>query len=232
MLLSSWFQHDLSYLSNIGVSNADDISVGEGSSSAMTYKRHATFRQEAEHNYLASAEKIRNRSVPFTVSRLVWNWWNHSINRLIQRQPSSQRQYAIGDAVGIKIPRIDRTGLDDRVLRCKVRSRLQFGSGTVYELQSAFGVVDRKYSAASLVPQDHVVFPELESLDIAQIEGANSLSLREIAQQMAQVESSSNLRRFCMCKTQCKTKKCSCKKAKIPCSSLCHPNSKICRNHD
>lgn len=59
-----------------------------------------------------------------------------------------------------------------------------------------------------------------------------TLSLREIAQQMAQVESSSNSRRFCMCKTQCKTKKCSCKKAKIPCSSLCHPNSKICRNHD
>lgn len=83
--------------------------------------------------------------------------------------------------MGIKIPRIDRTGLDDLVLRCKVRSRLEFGSGTVYELQSAFGVVDRKYSAASLVPQDHVVFPELESLDMAQVEGVNSVVARNCA---------------------------------------------------
>lgn len=90
----------------------------------------------------------------------------------------SRSSYAVSDVVGIKIPKVDRNGVDDRILPCKVREHIE--ENDTYRVQSVHGIISNTFSAAALVDLTRATWPELSDLELTMAE-TRTVSLRAAA---------------------------------------------------
>ena len=117
------------------------------------------------------------------------------------------RVYNAGGNVSIYLPKRDRHSTDVKRLRCIVINK---GSGKQpsYKLLTEFGILQKRYTAAKLMPYPGSVKCGDPSVKI---------SLAAVVRKVVSAK-----RIFCHCKGACTTLACRCKKASIKCSSQCH----------
>ena len=74
--------------------------------------------------------------------------------------------YSIGDTVGIRIHKVDRTNTESNILTCKVLEvKKVTDSISVYKIFSKDGILKTYYSDEDLVDLRTVCFPRLNSID-------------------------------------------------------------------
>lgn len=145
--------------------------------------------------------------------------------RLLSKRPRTS--YAVGDVVGVKVSRIDRSEMDDRILPCKVREHI--AEADIDRVQCVHSIISNTYSAAALVDLTNATWPELEGLDMTASHTAIT-SVRAALQASSSVNSDHGV--VCQCKGVCAKRECVCKVAGVPCSSSCHTDNPKCRNKD
>ena len=82
-----------------------------------------------------------------------------------QNHHLSEKTYSIGDTVGIRIHKVDRTNTDSNILPCKVLEKQVTDSKSVYKIFSKDGILKTYYSDEDLVELRTVCFPGLNSID-------------------------------------------------------------------
>ena len=170
--------------------------------SLSTQKKHLEIRKKADAAYLKAIEKMGQK------------YSKHNGHHI--------KQFAVGDNVSVRIPRIDRANTDLQRLPCII-VEIVGKACTMYRLCCKVGVLNTCYGAGDL---------ELftGSFEFA-TEGWRTMpviSLREAAKLQAPWNSFTKNR--CTCKSgRCNTKRCSCVRSNIECSNHCHHGS-ICDN--
>jgi hypothetical protein len=126
-----------------------------------------------------------------------------------------RKHYSIGDTVGIKIHKVNRTNTDSKILPCKVLDiKIINDSKSLCKIFSKDGILKNLYSEDDLVDLRTVCFPGLNSV--------NPDSLNEISHIQA-CQKNKNV-------SKCNTLRCSCRKANLQCSTKCHTNNRKCEN--
>ena len=168
---------------------------------------HKAVRLEAQKSYLKAVAAQRNR---------------HNI-----QVTTFVKDYAVGDTVGIKIHRADRTNTDARLLPCKVMEVSVKNGKKFYRIYSASGILKNKFTGEELADMKNVTFPSLSSADPSNLE---EVSLVQASRATTNWQASKKVHDVCQCKGSCITNRCCCKKRGIKCSTKCHINSMACQN--
>lgn len=126
--------------------------------------------------------------------------------------------YAVGDKVTVKIPKLDRNSTDSKRLKGIIVKK-SAGCSPIYRIICAHGTLQNRYSASDLMPFHGIV-------DVGNVD--NFISLREAAKATSKSDVV-----FCRCKKSgCKSNICKCYKNKQICSSRCHRGASNCLNLD
>ncbi|CAF2910323.1 unnamed protein product, partial [Rotaria sp. Silwood2] len=179
--------------------NRKDWSNGETSDSSDTrsVNNHQQIRAEAEASYMANIVKRQKL-------------FNDALR---------QHEYKVGDLVGLKIDKVDRTNVTPKILPCKIIS-----------IQSASNDMDTYQSCTTTC----VISSRFQVLDLLDLSNCNFRDLREVALtalptmtfiQACKAYVSAGLVtpvEACNCNGNCSTKKCPCRAAKIQCGTKCH----------
>ena len=166
-----------------------------------TTSRHEQIRYEAEESYMQSISKRQQR-------------YNGKIKL---------SQYHVGDLVGLKIDKVDRTNTTPKILPCKVISIESLSANaTTYRLCTTKCILSSKYCGLDLIDLTKCNFAELRSID------SQTLPTETFIQACkTYVSKGTDLVAYaCTCDGNCATKNCPCKAAKVQCGSKCHPGKK------
>ncbi len=126
---------------------------------------------------------------------------------------------SIGDYVGIKIDKVDRTNTDPKLLPAVVLEK----KDDKIKVACEYGIINQWWSLDSIVPLSTI--PEnLVNLHTSELQEISLITASRLYVRGG-VKGAT-----CSCKGGCKTKQCACKKKNIPCSTKCHKNGSICLN--
>ena len=168
----------------------------------VTLMKHKRVREKADICYRKNAERMRHK---------------HSLTHKINK-------FAVGESVGLRIPRIDRTATDVPRLPCvivKVTGKML----DLYRLRCCFGVLDKCYRADELEP-----FAGNYNIPVNGWEKEVRISLREAARCHSPWNVFTGNK--CNCSSgSCDTRRCCCKKKGVSCSSHCHKGTH-CKNKE
>ncbi|CAF3590318.1 unnamed protein product [Rotaria socialis] len=125
----------------------------------------------------------------------------------------------IGDFVGLRIDKVDRTNTDPKLLPCVIIAKEE----EKVKLACVYGVINQWWSFTSLVGLSAVPheLTHLKPGDLQEISmiTASKLYVRGAVNGIC-----------CSCKGGCKTKQCACKRNQVFCSTKCHKNTSCCKN--
>lgn len=131
----------------------------------------------------------------------------------------------VGDAVSVRVPRIDRAATDLHRLPCIVAA--QHGDKHFqYRLQCKYGLLESSYPESEL----EAFGGALQMSNIHDWKDLPVVSLREAARSAN--PSNAFYGAVCHCKKGCSGKQCSCRKAGKPCSTKCHSGRSCVNCHD
>ena len=138
-----------------------------------------------------------------------------------------QKHYSIGDTVGIKIHKVDRTNTDSKILPCKVLDiKIINDLKSLYKILSKDGLLKNFYSEDDLVDLRTVCFPELNSVNP---DSLNEISYIQACQKNINVCGDTPLlKSICNCAFKCNKLRCTCRKAILQCSTKWHTNNRKC----
>ncbi|CAF3679239.1 unnamed protein product, partial [Rotaria sp. Silwood1] len=174
-----------------------------GDKDSSTSDRYKQIRDEAEESYV---KKIAERQKLYADTQKVG-------------------QYQIGDLVGLKIDKVDRTNTPPKFLPCKVISvELLSDDRNTYRLCTRKCVLSPTYDVNDLIDLTKCNFLELCSID------SQTLPTQTFIQACKDYISSGinvgvEARVY---NGGCAAKKCPCKVPKVPCSTKCHPAKRKC----
>ena len=164
-----------------------------------TSQKHLHRRVIADKHYRKNAERMKER----------------------YKKKKKVQTFDVGDAVSVRIPRIDRASTDLHRLPSIVverRGKKYFS----YRLLCKFGVLDSCYPENELEAYGSAL-----QLDITNWKKAPVVTLREASKSTN--PSNAYYGKTCHCKKGCGGMQCSCRKAAKPCSSRCH-SGRSCKN--
>ncbi|CAF0987792.1 unnamed protein product [Rotaria sordida] len=198
--------HEEVICSSSTLNSIDDMKGNNNGDDISTPGRHKKIRDEAEETYMKTIAKRQK----------------------LYDDAQHLRQFQIGDLVGLKIDKVDRTNTTPKILPCKVIS-IQSSSDNIntYCLCTTQCILSSKYYANDLIDLRKCNFSELRAID------SQTLPTQTFIQACRDyVNSGLNpVVEACVCNGGCATKKCPCKAAKVPCGTKCHPaKKKSCTN--
>jgi len=130
-----------------------------------------------------------------------------------------KNEYKIGDLVGLKIDKVDRTNVTPKVLPCKIIS-VQSASNDMdtYQLCTTTTVISSRFQALDLLNLSNCNFRDLRDVD------STTLPTMTFIQACKAYVSAGLITptEVCNCNGTCSTKKCPCRTAKIQCDTKCH----------
>jgi hypothetical protein len=125
----------------------------------------------------------------------------------------------IGDFVGLRIDKVDRTNTDPKILPCVVVER----KDEQVKLACVYGIIDQWWSIDSVIGlsavPDELVNLKMNDLRELSMITASKLYVRGAVNGVC-----------CSCKGGCKTKQCACRKNNVFCSTKCHKSNVCCKN--
>ncbi|CAF1548571.1 unnamed protein product [Adineta ricciae] len=183
------------------VSSTTENEIGHLSSAILRDGRHKRIRTEAEIDYLKAIAK-RQR---------------------IYDNAIKNSQYKVGDLVGLKIDRVNRTNTTPKILPCKVVSISPSSNDTVmYRLCTLKGVLSVSYGLQDLLDLTKCDFADLRAVDLA---GLSTLTFIQACKEYISA-GGIQFTETCHCNGKCATKACPCVSKGIKCSTKCHPKKK------
>ncbi|CAF1021111.1 unnamed protein product [Didymodactylos carnosus] len=133
------------------------------------------------------------------------------------------QKYKVGDLVGLKIDKVDRTNVTPKVLPCKIISVQASSNGMeMYQLCTTKAILDKRFQGLDLLDLTKCDFRDLRDIDSTALPMTTFIRASKdyaSAGLMTPVEA-------CNCNGNCATKKCSCRAAKAQCGTKCHPIKK------
>ena len=164
---------------------------------------HNKLRKIAEENFLQAANR---QQVNFD-----------------RKKGAMKEDYSVGDTVGIRIPKIDRTNISKKILPCKVIEK----TNDKFRLYTTSGILNTTFAHTDMIDFRNVLFNDLESADPTSMEKiAFTKASRDISGFTKPNESAT----ICNCKGKCVNNRCSCRKNKLNCSTKCHTEFVNCSN--
>lgn len=125
----------------------------------------------------------------------------------------------IGDYIGIKIDKVDRTNTDPKILPAVVLEK----KDDKIKVACEFGLINQWWPLDSVVllstVPENLVNLQTNNLKETSLITASRLYVRGGIDGVT-----------CSCKGACKTKQCACRRKNIPCSTKCHKNVAHCAN--
>ncbi|CAF3750245.1 unnamed protein product [Rotaria sp. Silwood1] len=167
---------------------------------------HKRIRDEAEKNYIRTAERqLKN----------------------YQQRLKRQKVYQINDIVGLKIAEVDRSNTAPSILPCKIIEviRKEESLNTLYKLVTVDGIITDLFSSTDLIDLSETISAELRQLDHSTVPNITFIQACQIFTQFKAINS-------CKCMGSCDTKRCPCKRQSIKCCSKCHRGKCVsCKNN-
>ncbi|CAF1475533.1 unnamed protein product, partial [Didymodactylos carnosus] len=156
--------------------------------------RHKRVRDEAEENYLKTIEKRQK----------------------LYDAATQRSAYVIGDLVGLKIDRVDRTNVTAKILPCKIMSiQISSNDTNMYRLCAKTCILSTSYQIQDLSDLTKCNFNDLRTVDPSTLPTKTFI---QVCQEYMCISSGVDISaEACHCKGQCATKHCSCKAKKVTC---------------
>ncbi|CAF3972471.1 unnamed protein product [Didymodactylos carnosus] len=170
--------------------------------------RHKRIRDEAEENYLKTIEKRQK----------------------LYDAATQRSAYVIGDLVGLKIDRVDRTNVTAKILPCKIMSiQISSNDTNMYRLCTKTCILSTSYQIQDLSDFTKCNFNDLRTVDPSTLPTKTFI---QACQEYMCISSGVDMAaEACHCKGQCATKHCPCKAKKVKCGTKCHRSKKkVCSN--
>ena len=181
--------------------NDNDSHFDESSSSNLGFEElpHMNIRKKAAATYLARTTR------------------QQAAHRI--RMESLQEKCAVGEYVGLRVDKVDRTNTDPKILPCVVIERKEEQA----KLACVFGILNQWWSldvliGISAVPKELLEIKIDDMSEISMI-SASKLYVRGAVNGVC-----------CSCKSGCRNKQCSCRRNGIFCSTKCHKILSCCQN--
>jgi hypothetical protein len=139
------------------------------------------------------------------------------------KQP--QKQYELGDLVGIQVDHIDRTNTTPKILPCKIISIQWFSNDTkAYKVCTLKGVLSTLYGVQDLLDIRKSECADLHSLNPTNLP---TITFAEACKEYdVSIGGINSVAEACNCNGKCATKSCPCKAKYVKCSTKCHPSKK------
>ena len=161
--------------------------------------RHSKIRKRATETYLSNARK--------------------KIKMHEQFIEDLSEKCNIGDYIGIKIDKVDRTNADPKILPSVVIEKKQ----NKVKVACEHGVINQWWSVDSVVQLSTV--PET----LVNLETSKLKEISFITASKCFIRGGVN-GATCSCKGGCRTKQCACRRKNVSCSTKCHKNGSCCTN--
>ena len=173
-----------------------------------TESPHAKIRAVAEiHTYRAANRQQKN----------------------FDRKKGAMANYSVGDTVGVRIHKVDRTNTSKKLLPCKILE--ETSTRDRFRVYSKDGILATTFAHTDLIDFRNVKFDDLETTDATKLKQiAHTKASREVAG-FINPKTTNKTSSVCKCKGPCTSFKCSCNRGFIKCSTKCHPGNTSCLNH-
>ena len=126
--------------------------------------------------------------------------------------------YELGDTVGVRIDKVDRTNTSIKIMPCKVYEK----TNDKFKVYTKSGLVEGAFNATDLVDMRNINYSSLQS---TKPDNLQKLSLTTAFKLHTEWRSKSSS--ICKCKKDgCSTKRCACRKNNNTCSTKCHPGQR------
>ncbi|CAF3516230.1 unnamed protein product [Rotaria sp. Silwood1] len=174
-------------------SNDEFLSINKGetsdSSDTRSVNNHQQIRAEAEASYMANIVKRQKL-------------FNNALRK---------HEYKVGNLVGLKIDKVDRTNVTPKILPCKIIS-IQSASNDMdtYQLCTTTCVISSRFQVLDLLDLSNCNFRDLREVDSTALPTMTFIQACKAyvnAGLVTPVE-------VCNCNGNCSTKKCSCRQQK------------------
>ena len=123
--------------------------------------------------------------------------------------------YDLGDTVGVRINKVDRTNTSIRILPCKVSDK----TNDKLKVYSTHGHIQTAFQPTDLVDMRNIHYKKLQETNPDNLTTLPLTTACKLQTEWRSVSAS-----VCKCKKGgCTTKRCACKKNNNTCSTKCHP---------
>lgn len=147
-------------------------------------------------------------------------------NGMLTQALKKQKTFQIGDIVGVKIAKVDRSNTAPSILPCKI---IRIASNpnnhqNRYSLASADGIISTAFTSADLIDLTQTTSTELRNIDPSTLPEISIIQASHTYTKYRTITA-------CKCSKTCANGRCPCKKRRIPCCSKCHGGKNLpCSN--
>lgn len=147
-------------------------------------------------------------------------------NALLTQALKKQKHFQIGDIVGVKIAKVDRSNTAPSILPCKI---IRIASNpnnhqNKFYLASPDGIISNAFTTTDLIDLTQTTSTELRDIDHTNLPEITIIQASHAYTKYRTINA-------CKCNKDCTNGRCPCKKRGIPCCSKCHNGQNfICSN--
>lgn len=147
-------------------------------------------------------------------------------NSMLAQSLKKRKTYQIGDIVGVKIAKVDRSNTAPSILPCKI-IRIESKSDNQskkYSLACRDGIISSAFISNDLIDLTETTSTELRDIDPSTLPHISIIQASHAYTKFRTIDA-------CKCMKNCGTARCPCKKRNIPCCSKCHNGKQLsCSN--
>ena len=133
--------------------------------------------------------------------------------------------YLPGDTVGVRVPKVDRTNMSQKIMPCKVLEKTH----DKYKVYSKCGILKAAFGHCDLIDMRNMNFDILKDLDHSSLTAVSFTKAAKVHSGFV-TKAKGKGGSLCNCKGKCVNNKYSCNSIGAACSANCHPGNMSCVN--